>query len=69
MGVASSIKEQLSMKQRESVKLKESTRSTKQEPMDQYQSRHSQSSFSLFATDSLELKLAFTAINEHTIHA
>ena len=30
------------------------------------QSQHSPNSHALFATDSLELKLAYTAINEHT---
>ena len=33
---------------------------------DHYQTRHSPNSLALFATDSLELKLAYTAINEHT---
>ena len=31
-----------------------------------HQSQHSPNSHALFATDSLELKLAYTAINEHT---
>ena len=52
-GVASSIKEQLSMEQRKFVKLKESAKSAKQN-----QSQYSPSSVSLFAIDSLELKLA-----------
>ena len=46
------------MKQRESVKLKESGMNAKQEPRDHDQSRFSQSSLALLATDSLELKLA-----------
>ena len=54
-GVASSIKEQLSMKQRESVKLKESA---KQEPTNHHQCQYSPSSLALFATNSLELTLA-----------
>ena len=57
IGVASSEKEQLSMKQRESVKLKESAQNTKQEPRNHHQSHYSPSSLALFATDSLELKL------------
>ena len=32
---------------------------------DHHQTQHSPNSFALFATDSLELKLAYTAINEH----
>ena len=43
------------MKQRESVKLKESTNSVKKEPTDHRQSQYSPSSLALFATDSLEL--------------
>ena len=39
----------------------------KQEPRDYHQTRHSPNSHALFATDSLKLKLAYTAINEHTI--
>ena len=46
------------MKQRESVKLKENTKSAKQEPTDHHQSQYSPSSLALFATDSLYLKLA-----------
>ena len=38
----------------------------KQEPRDHHQTQHSPNSLALFATDSLELKLAYTAINEHT---
>ena len=38
----------------------------KQEPRDHHQTRHSPNSLALFATDSLEIKLAYTAINEHT---
>ena len=33
---------------------------------DHHQTQHSPNSLALFATDSLELKLAYTAINEHT---
>ena len=46
------------MKKRESTKLKENTKHTKPEPRDYHQSRYSQNSLALFATDSLELKLA-----------
>ena len=63
-GVASSTK--VPLKQRESVKLKGSVKKGKQEPMDRYQTQQSSNSLALFATDSLELKLAYTAINEHT---
>ena len=38
----------------------------KQEPRDHHQTQHSLNSLALFATDSLELKLAYTAIIEHT---
>ena len=65
-GVASSTKVSLNMKQRESVKLKESVKKGKQEPRDHHQTQHSPNSLALFATDSLELKLAYTAINEYT---
>ena len=51
---------------RESVKLKGSVKKGKQEPRDHHQTQHSPNSLALFATDSLELKLAYTAINEHT---
>ena len=51
---------------RESVKLKGSVKKGKQEPKNHHQSQHSPNSHALFATDSLELKLAYTAINEHT---
>ena len=54
------------LKQRESVKLKGSVIKGKQEPRDHHQTRHSPNSIALFAIDSLELKLAYTAINEHT---
>ena len=47
-------KEQLSMKQRESVTLKESSKNTKKEPRDQ----HQESSQYTFICSSLELKLA-----------
>ena len=46
------------MKQRESVKLKESIKNAKTEPRDHHQSHYSQSSLALLATDSLEPKLA-----------
>ena len=61
-GVASST----NLKQRESVMLKGSVKKGKQEPRDHHQIQHSLNSLALFATDSLELKLAYTAINEHT---
>ena len=60
-GVASSTKVPPNLKQRESVKLK-----GKQEPRHHQQTQHSPNSLALFATDSIELKLAYTAINEHT---
>ena len=65
-GVASSTKVPLNVKQRKSVKLKRSVKKGKQEPRDHHQTRHSPNSLALFATDSLELKLTYTAINEHT---
>ena len=45
---------------------KGSIKKGKQEPRDHHQTRHSPNSLALFATDSLELKLAYTAINKHT---
>ena len=54
------------LKKRESVKLKGSVKKGKQEPKNHHQSQHSPNSHALFATDSSELKLAYTAINEHT---
>ena len=54
------------LKQRESVKLTGSIKKGKQEPRDHHQTRHSLNSLALFATDSLELKLAYTTIKEHT---
>ena len=45
------------MKKRESVKLKESTKNTKQDLRNHNQSCYSTGSRALFATDSLELKL------------
>ena len=54
------------LKQRESVKLNGSVKKGKQEPRDHHQTQHTPNSLALFATDSLELKLAYTAINEHT---
>ena len=65
-GVASSTKVPPNLKQRESVKLKGSVKKGNQEPRDRHHPRHSPNSFALFATDSLELRLAYTAINEHT---
>ena len=65
-GVASSTKVSPTLKQRESVKLKGSVKKGKQEPRDHHQTQHSPNSLALFATDSLELKMAYTAINEHT---
>ena len=65
-GIASSTKVPPNLKQRESVKLIGSVKKGTQEPRDHHQTRHSPNSFALFATDSLELKLAYTAINEHT---
>ena len=50
----------------EEKKLKGSVKKGKQEPKNHHQSQHSPNSHALFATDSLELKLAYTAINEHT---
>ena len=64
--VASSIKVPPNLKQRESVKLKGSVKKGKQEPRDHHQTQHSPNSLALFATDRLELKLAYTAINVHT---
>ena len=66
-GVVSSTKEPHNLNQRESVKLKESVKSGKQKPRIHHQTRHSPNSRALFATDSLELNLAYTAVNEHTI--
>ena len=63
-GVASSTKVPPNFKQRESVKRKGSVNKGKQEPRDHHQTRHSPNSLVLFSTDSLELKLAYTAINE-----
>ena len=65
-GVPSSTKVPPNLKQRESVKLKGSVKKGKQEQRDHHQTQHSPNSLALFATDSLELKLAYTAINEHT---
>ena len=63
---ASSTKVTRNLEQRESVKLKGSVKKGKQEPRNHHQTRHKPNSLALFATDSLELKLASTAINEHT---
>ena len=65
-GVASSTKVPPNLKKRESVKLKGNVKKGKQEPKNHHLSQHSPNSHALFATDSLELKLAYTAINEHT---
>ena len=65
-GVASPTKVPPNSKQRESVKLKGSVKKEKQEPRDHHQTQPSPNSLALFATDSLELKLVYTAINEHT---
>ena len=65
-GVASSTKVPPNLKQRESVMLKGSVKKGKQEPRDHHQIQLSPNSLALFATDSLELKLAYTDINEHT---
>ena len=65
-GVASSTKVPPNLKKRESVKLKGSVKKGKQEQKNHHQSQHSPNAHALFATDSLELKLAYTAINEHT---
>ena len=54
------------LKQRESVKLKGSVKKGKQEPRDHHQTQHSPNSLALLAIDSLELKLAHTAINDYT---
>ena len=49
--VTSSTKEPNSLKQRESVKLKERAKNGKQERRDHHQTRHSSSSHTVFATD------------------
>ena len=64
-GVASSTKVPPNLKQRESLKLKGRVKKEKQEPRDHHQTQHSPNSLAVFATDSLELKLALTAINKH----
>ena len=67
-GVASSTKVPPNLKQsvHVSVKLKGSVLKGKQEPRNHHQTQHSPNSLALFATDSLELKFAYRAINEHT---
>ena len=66
-GVVSSKKVPPNLKKREYyVKLKGSVKKGKQEPRDHHQTQHSTNSLALFATDRLELTLAYTAINEHT---
>ena len=65
-GVASSTKVPPNLKQKEYVKLKGRVKKGKQEPRDHHQTQHSPNTLVLFATDSLELKLAYIAINEHT---
>ena len=42
-----------------------SVKKGKQDPRDHHQTQHSPNSLALFATDGLELKLAYTVINEH----
>ena len=64
--IVSCTKGYTNLKKRESVKLKGSVKKGKQEPKNHHQSQHSPNSHALFATDSLELKLAYTAIIEHT---
>ena len=58
-GIASTTKVSPNLKQRESVKLKGSVKKGKQEPRDHHQTQHSPNSLALFATDSLEPKLAY----------
>ena len=58
-GVASTTKVPPNVKKR-------SVKKGKHEPKNHHQSQLSPNSHALFATDSLELKLAYTAINEHT---
>ena len=53
------------MKQGESVKLKGSARKAKKKLRDHHQSCYSPRLLALLATNSLELKLAQTAINEN----
>ena len=65
-GVASSTKVPPNLEQREPVKLKGSVKKGNQEPRDHHQTWHCPNSIALFATDSLELNLAYTAINENT---
>ena len=65
-GVVSSTKVPPNLKKIESVKLKGSVKKGKQEPKNHHQFQHSPNSHALFATDSLELKLAYRVINEHT---
>ena len=65
-GVAKSTKVPPNLKQRESVKLNGCVKKGKQKPRNHHQTQHSPNSLALFATDSLELKLAYTAINEDT---
>ena len=60
-GVASSTKVPHNLKQRESVKLKGSVKKESKS-----QGTIIPNSLALFATDSLELKSAYTAFNEHT---
>ena len=65
-GVASSTKVPPNLKQREYVKLKGSVKKGKQDPRDHHQTQHSPNQLALFATDSLELKSAYTAFKTHT---
>ena len=55
------------MKNRDSVKLKESVKNAKPEPMGHNQNRYYQSSHALLAINSLKLILASAAIKEHRI--
>ena len=61
---ASSTKVPPNWKQRESVKLKGSIKKVKEEPRDHHQTQHSPNSLALFATDSLELKLAYESMSK-----
>ena len=55
------------MKQRESVKLKESALSAKQEATDYYQSQYSPSSLALFETDSKQPSTIIRFTHENII--
>ena len=62
-GVVSSENQLISVKQRLSVKLKESVNNVKPDPIDRHQSSYHQSSNALLATNSL----ALAATKEHKI--